>query len=322
MLKRRIILCILSVLIGFMYTSQVAADDLMDVKVGSGPLKIGGILQCWYFNTQDEAQVQSSFQMKRARLLFWGEIVPEKVKYFIQTDGVGSPFVLDVKLQFYFIPNTEIAFGRFLPNFTQYMPRSTAKLDLINYPLVVLRYAMWRQVGIQTTTRTKFADFNLGLFNGPANNWTDNNDAKDFFARVSLKPANRIRLGGYRWQGKSLEGESDMDVTRTGAFLDISLDKGVFNAEYITGKDGELASKGFYAHMGFKVLPKVELLARYDSFDPNTDMEDNGETWITTGLNYFIQSDRAKIFLNYIIKQEETHSIDNNEFIVQTQIFF
>lgn len=322
MLKRRIILCILSVLIGFMYTSQVVADDLMDVKVGSGPLKIGGILQCWYFNTQDEAQVQSSFQMKRARLLFWGEIVPEKVKYFIQTDGVGSPFVLDVKLQFYFIPNTEIAFGRFLPNFTQYMPRSTAKLDLINYPLVVLRYAMWRQVGIQTTTRTKFADFNLGLFNGPANNWTDNNDAKDFFARVSLKPANRIRLGGYRWQGKSLEGESDMDVTRTGAFLDISLDKGVFNAEYITGKDGELASKGFYAHMGFKVLPKVELLARYDSFDPNTDMEDNGETWITTGLNYFIQSDRAKIFLNYIIKQEETHSIDNNEFIVQTQIFF
>jgi len=321
-MKKRRLLLALFVEFSFIHSSWVQAGELEVVRVGGGPLKIGGILQCWYYNTQDEARVQSTFELKRARILFWGEIVQDKIKYFVQTEGVGSPFMLDVKLQFYVIPNTEIAFGRFLPNFTQYMPRSTAQLDMINYPLVVLRYAMWRQVGIQTTTKTKWADFNLGLFNGPRNNWTDNNEAKDFFARVSLKPVNFIQMGVYRWQGKSLEEDSEVDMSRTGVFASMTHEKGVFNGEYILGKDAGLESWGYYAHLGFNIVPKVELLARYETFDPNVDMEEDRETWITGGINYFIQGNRAKISLNYVLKQEEANSVDNNEFIVQTQIFF
>ncbi|NIO08426.1 MAG: hypothetical protein GTO40_10630, partial [Deltaproteobacteria bacterium] len=53
-------------------------------------------------------------------------------KYFVQLDHRGGISVLDYKAQFFYIEKTEITVGRFLPNFTMYMPLSTAKLEMIN----------------------------------------------------------------------------------------------------------------------------------------------------------------------------------------------
>ncbi len=309
------------------------------LDVGNGTLKLGGILQSTFTYAFDTLATQTSFALKRARFLLFGSIVPDKVKYFVQTEAVGSPFLLDTKLQFFYLPKTEIAFGRFLPNFTYYMPMSTAKLDIINYPLLTTKYAMWRQVGLQTTTTTDYFDVNLGVFNGyPANNWSDNTDAKDVLGRATLKPMKGVQVFGYGWMGNILLAETsdpENNVYGGGLSLEKKLSESgmtvVLRGEYLMAgvedtTGNTINSMAYYGHFGFKVNPLVELLVRYDGYDPNSDVADNGLNWITGGLNFYLSGTNVMFYLNYIKKISEVPSgasdPDDDEVILQAQVAF
>lgn len=306
------------------------------IEVGNGTLKLGGILQSTFNYYQDTLQPQTSLVMKRARFLLFGSIVPDKVKYFVQTEAVGSPFLLDTKLQFFYLPKTEIAFGRFLPNFTYYMPMSTAKLDFVNYPLISTKYAMWRQVGIQTTTTTDYLDFNLGVFNGyPADNWSDINDAKDFLGRATFKPLGGIQVFGYGWMGNLLMAEdADLQANRYGGGVSIERklsEDGMaitLRGEYLMATDEvttgtDIKSMGYYGQLGFKPKPQFEFLVRYDGYDPYTDAPNNGLSWITGGVNFYISGTNAMFYLNYIKKINEGASDpEDDELVLQAQIAF
>lgn len=360
--------------LGLILTFSLAGNFAMgatEVKVGKGDLKIGGILQAGFtYNVEDETGFDS-FTLNRARFLFWGTIIPDKVKYFVQLDHRGGTSVLDYKAQFFYIEKTEIAVGRFLPNFTVYMPLSTAKLEMINYPLTTLRFAVWRQVGIQSTTKTDYVDFNLGIFNGyPANNFTDDNDAKDFFGRVEIKPPIEqatVRFGGYGWIGSALPSLSETVVdtipvenadddtlyftryvtttlpeetlkrNRFGGFATVDYTKDEmtlrFRGEFLMAESEKLTghtmddvvsvdAQAFFAHVGIQPRKEVEFLARYDFHDPNTDMDDDGETWITGGVNYYMEGINAMLYLNYIHKMEQGDEIDNDLVQAQVQISF
>ena len=336
---------ILIVLCLFIFTLPLLAQD-EGVLAHYGTLKIGGIMQSTFTYNMDEDDVQTEFALKRSRLLFWGTILNDKIKYFVQTEGLTSPYILDTKLIFdNYIPMTSIAIGRYCPAFTHYMPMSTAKLDMIEYPLVVQYYAMWKQCGIQTTTKTDYVDFNLGVFNGYGSSTTsDNNDAKDFLLAAAGKPAEFLKLFGYGWFGNLLmPDDEDLAMNRFGggAIVNYPLSEEmsvVFKGEYVMGTDemgggeGDLNSYGYYAHVGFKVKPQIELLLRYDNIDPDTDANANdypgagATTWITLGANYRIDGDHAKISANYIMKKEEVpdgdDEPDNDQFVLQLQLFF
>lgn len=321
------------------------ATGATEVKIGKGDLKIGGILQAGFVYFAEDNEGYDSFTLNRARFLFWGTIVPDKVKYFVQLDHKGSVSVLDYKAQFFYIPKTEIAVGRFLPNFTLYMPYSTAKLEMINYPLTTQMYAVWRQVGIQTTTRTDYVDFNFGVFNGyPVNNIGDNNDNKDLLFRVDLKPGieqAKLRFGGYAWVGFATwmqpyipPEEEIFERHRFGGFatLDYTKDEMAirFRGEFLGAQDeypvgvdrkGTWNSNAFFIHAGIQPVKQVEFLARYDYFDPNTDVDDNDSSWLTGGVNYYIDSINAMFYLNYI-HMEDALDEDNNVVQSQVQITF
>jgi hypothetical protein len=324
---KKLSLFIAGLMLVSIFTASLAMGA-MEVKVGKGDLKIGGILQAGYtFNVEDSLGVDS-FWLKRARFLFWGTIVPDKVKYFVQLDHRGSISVLDVKAQFFYIEKTEITVGRFLPNFTLYMPYSTAKLEMINYPYTTTKYAVWRQCGIQSTTKTEYVDFNLGIFNGgdQANNWSDNNDAKDFLVRADIKPPIEeatVRFGGYAWMGFAPPPTSweDQDDTfkrnRFGGFAkaDYTRDEVTvrFRGEFLQAQDEYAVyatkdadeketwdSQAFFGQASVQPVPQVEFLVRYDSHDPCTDEDDDGTSAFTGGVNYYIDGINAMFYLNYI----------------------
>lgn len=329
----------------------LAGDETGGVAVGKGSLKVGGILQAGYTYNLEDAEGDDAFTLNRARFLFWGTIVPDKVKYFVQTETIHSdkPVVLDYKAQFFYIPQTEIAVGRFLPNFTYYMPQSTAKLELINYPLVTRMFATWRQSGIQTTTKTEFVDFNVGVFNGAdwQNNLTDNNDAKDFLLRADFKPTAEnmdIRIGGYAWIGSAEPSaayanpdEKTLKNNTYGGFakLDYSANedlkvkfRGEFAMHQVEVPGATLAnltdrdSQAFYAHIGIQPTPEWEILFRYDTYDQNTDADDDGYSEITGGVNYYIDAYNAMIYLNYIHRADEVNDPDDDVLLAQVQICF
>ena len=221
------------------------------------------------------------------------------------------------------------------------MPAATSKLDMINYPLFISEgAAMWRQVGVQTTTKTNLADFNVGIFNGgpaEANAMADNNDAQDVLLRAGFKPPTdfaKIKVGGYAWLGNLLMADDDdLAYNMFGFFGTLKNENLTFNAEYIMGAReqaggaDDLKSMAYYGHVGYKVTPSIEVLGRYDFVDENTDLDDDAWTWITLGANYYVDSYNAMIYLNYIMKMEEndwgmTEKLKNDELKLQFQVAF
>lgn len=353
-MKKLIFLAIAGILFSLLI-SNLAFSEMAEVKVGKGTLKIGGILQAGFtLNLEDEGigpSFSNSFTLNRARFLFWGEIVPGKVKYFVQLDTKVKPAILDYKARFFYIEKTEITVGRFLPNFTLYMPYSTAKLEMINYPLTTSRFAVWRQVGIQTTTKTEYVDFNVGIFNGyPANNFSDDNDAKDFLGRVEFKPPTenaKVTVGGFAWIGSALPkfqgyavsnpDEKTLEMNRFGGFAkvdykanDVTLK---FRGEFLMASTEKLTSahvdnvasvdaQAYFGHIGIQPDPRVEFLVRYDFYDPDTDTEDDAISWFTGGVNYYLEGINSMFYLNYIHKIEEGDEVDNDLVVAQVQITF
>lgn len=345
-MKKLIFLVIAGMLFSLLI-SNLALSEMAEIKVGKGTLKIGGILQAGFTYYVEDGTGFDSFTLNRARFLFWGAIVPDKVKYFVQLDHKGSISVLDYKAQFFYIPKTEVTFGRFLPNFTLYMPYSTAKLEMINYPMTTTKFAVWRQVGVQTTTKTDYVDFNVGIFNGyPANNFSDNNDAKDFLLRADFKPRvdqTQIRVGGYAWIGSAAPpphvanpGEKSLEMNRFGGFAKVDYDNQIalrLRVEFLLASTEELIAddidnvastdaQAYFGHIGIKPNPKLEFLVRYDHHDPNTDGDDDAESWFTGGVNYYIEGINAMLYLNYIHKMEEGEEVDNDLVQGQVQITF
>lgn len=347
-MKTRIsILAIVFVILAIVFV-QTSSAQMAEIKIGKGTLKMGGILQAGYTFHLEDDEGYNSFTLNRARFLFWGDIVPDKVKYFVQLDHRGSISVLDYKARFFYISNTEITVGRFLPNFTLYMPYSTAKLEMINYPLTTQRFAVWRQVGIQTTTKTEYVDFNLGILNGAdqPNNFSDNNDAKDFLLRADIKPPieeAKVLFGGYAWIGSADPGwglteEGTVKRNRFGGFAKVDYKatedvtvrfRGEFlmaSTEYLTFPDMDSVAcfdaKAFFAHVGVQPIPKVEVLFRYDFHDPDTDTDDDAESWVTAGVNYYLEGINSMFYLNYISRIEQGTDVDNDLIMAQVQITF
>ena len=362
--------------------SNLAFAEMAEIKVGKGTLKMGGILQAGFTYHVEDEEGPEKFTLNRARFLFWGTIIPDKVKYFVQTETKGTAKILDYKAQFFYIPKTEITVGRFLPNFTLYMPYSTAKLEMINYPLFItykdpktgrFLYSPWRQVGIQTTTKTEYVDFNVGIFNGAdaPNNTEDNNDAKDFLLRADIKPPveqAKIRFGGYAWIGSTrptfskswtdtivvdtdtLETADTVFQSRTssksflenlernrfGGFVKVDYENQIaikFRGEFLMASTEKLTAanmdsvvsidaQAYFAHLGIKPDPRVEFLVRYDFHDPDTDTDDDAESWITGGVNYYLEGINSMFYLNYIHKMEQGTEIDNDLVQGQVQITF
>lgn len=360
---RKSVLVVL-VMFSLIIVGTVNGEEPTGIKIGKGDLKIGGILQAGYTYNLDDKSGIDAFTMNRARFLFWGTIIPDKVKYFVQSElksTANTVSLLDYKAQFFYIRKTEITAGRFIPNFTLYMPYATSKLELINYPLTTIQYATWRQMGIQTTTTTEYLDFNLGIFNGAdiPDNITDNNDAKDFLVRVDVKPPIdpvKLRFGGYAWMGNALPPTSytykdtimhtvnvsnpedkSFQKNRFGGFATADYTKNEwtlrFRGEFIMGKDEYLAapdvnktdtrnSQAYFAQASIQPLKQVEFLMRYEAYDPNTDMKKDGISALTGGVNYYLDGIYTMFYLNYIHKMEETQKVDNDVVQAQVQISF
>ena len=358
---RKLICLVMGGILLSMLVVGPAFAEMETIKVGKGSLKVGGVLQTGFtFNMEDEdvMKLSNSFTLNRVRFLFWGDIVPGKIKYFVQTEGKNGTGVLDYKARFFYVPKTEITAGRFLPNFTYYMPQSTGKLELINYPFTTSQYGMWRQTGVMSTTKTEYVDFNIGIFNGAdiLNNIADNNDAKDFLVRADFKlPCEmaKVRVGGYAWMGSSVPTAADTlgvvgpmlnpdeetfsDKMFGGfAVADYKMDNDMtfkFRGEFTMGTseyttDGtfdnidETSSQAMFVQASVQPMPKWEFLARFETYDPNTDGDDDTVTAITGGVNYYLSGINSMFYLNFIHLGEETDDIDNDRVQLQAQILF
>jgi hypothetical protein len=135
----------------------------------------------------------------------------------------------------------------------------------------------------------------------------DQNEQKAVAGRVVFRPSfvKGLQIGG-SGAVTAGSGNSDMRRDRLGAELVYERNKVRIKSEFMTGVDGDIHRRGYYAHIGYRFHPKVEAVVRFDTFDPDIRRENTAAT-ITErdyigGINYFIKENNFKLQFNYIRK--------------------
>jgi len=65
----------------------------------------------------------------------------------------------------------------------------------------------------------------------------------------------------------------------------------------------------------------LQPVVKYESFDPDTETDNDALNIITFGFNYFF-NDWTRLQLNYLYKAEEGNEITNDEILMQLQVKF
>ena len=329
------------------------AAQANQAKVKAFPVNAGKKIQFsgytqMRYQVLDEVGKVDGFDIRRARLDVKGNISPYW-SYRVQFDLVGSPKLIDayseLKLNDYFnftIGQAKIPFS--LENLT-----SSNKLELIDRSQVVEALVArgkdvggnqnGRDIGILlggTLLKLKdrpVVDYRLGIYNGSGINTLDNNENKDYTARLMLHPIVGLDISGALYKGTRFIPEvktgtvvttPSKNVTRDRLGFDLNYDwkNLAIRAEYIKGTDDQVDRDGYYLQGGYYFLQKkFELIAKYDFYDTDMEKADNASTWYVFGANYNFNPN-TRLQVNYTFKEEEGTSISNNFLGVQFQIGF
>lgn len=88
-----------------------------------------------------------------------------------------------------------------------------------------------------------------------------------------------------------------------------------YNGSYVSTNKAE----GFNYTLGYKINPHLQILGRFDQFDPNRNIKNDTRREYTAGINWFIKGQALRIILNYVFcdygNQKDSHRI-----ILGTQI--
>jgi phosphate-selective porin len=328
-----------------------AQGNLSKIKAfpvnASKKLTLAGYTQVRY-QALEETGKPDGFDIRRARLDVKGNISPYW-GYRVQFDLAGSPKLLDAYVDLILNETLNLTIGQAKVPFSLENLASSTQLLLIDRSQVVEALTArgkdpvgnqnGRDIGLLLGgTLVKLnsrpvVDYRLGVYNGAGINVADNNERKDYAARLIVHPVAGLDIGGAYYDGSRLVPEvktgnvvtspaANVNRDRYGFDLSYDLKNFSLRSEYIHGKDNQTEREGYYVMGGYSFFQKKwQLVAKYDFYDADKAKADDASTWAVLGINYFVNAN-TKLQANYTIKDEEGASIDNNFANVQLQIGF
>ncbi len=316
------------------------------VAAGFGSVKLNGLLQGWYQHEKG-ADPEGTFRLRRAEIKLSGDITPE-VAWWLMIDpaqvreddarsssisgtnyvtSAGRKSVLqDFAIRLRLCPFSTLDVGQYKVPFGMEGLDSSAKLDFIERATLTTRFKWADARDIGATLRGDFAlggvrvQPALGIYNGEGQNKLDANDGKMIVGRLAVSPVTGLHLGVAH--ADNGVGASKVTSRRTGFEAKYSTGLLAVYGEYAFGQSEGRNKETFYVTATCKVLESVQLAARYDWYDPDTDTADDTGTETTVGINYCIAKHNAKVQANYVFRGEEGVSVDNDVARVNLQVSF
>lgn len=318
-------------------------ENQHNISIGSRALQISGLVQARY---QGFAQsgVNDAFDLHRARLNVKGNIT-DRWSYEVYAEFAATTKLLDAYAAYKVADFLKFQAGQFKVPLTYESLVSDSQLDFIDRSQVVEALAgrskdvignqNGRDLGIQVSgsfaklNEHYLFDYTFGVFNGAGYDvTTDNNNHKDITARLGIHPIKGLDFGGSLYQGEDIPAATAKEpnpVTqaRNRYGFDARYVTGPFSvtAEYLHGTDASIHRDGWYGQVGYYVIPKLQLVAKYDTYDPSKIITSDRSTIYSGGVNYIFNS-WTKLAVDYLYKHEETVQIKNNIIEAQLQIAF
>lgn len=320
-------------------------------------------------NVDGTSKNDLGFSFRRARLGFTGNI-PYDFSYYVLAEFSSfqnGPYLLDAFVSYNrFKPWFKISMGQFKKPFGLELTTGCQDLYTINRSKVVNELSSPdRDLGVMISgssgskkifglEKENILSYSLSVTNGTGKNTVDIDRAKDFIGRLVIAPYDWISVGGSYQFGKQKNSDPTVKTMdermRYGADLTFKKYNFIFQTEYVFGLDkgskligggcgatpelvvGNFKSNGYYAQLMYNTKWKLMPLVKYETYDPNIELEDFDHTsfrnsTVTFGLNYYA-NDWTRIQLNYLYNIESSSSTDitnynevpNDLFLLQIQV--
>lgn len=305
-----------------------------NVLVGTGSLKITGLLQGWYVVDQD---ANDRFRLRRSEFKFGGKIAEEQpIEYAVMIDPAQvtedasrKSILQDFFITLGYVPHHTIDVGQYKVGITEEGSRSSTKIDTIERAYISRTFGDQRDIGIRLSGKWPYVDYNVGVFNGSGMNQADANDQKDIAGRIILKPFKdseklkglEMGVSGYH---RPAQGNT-FAKKRLGFESRYEYKKLSIKGEYMSGQgtaaststtENRTLANGWYGQLGYYFFPKLQGVLKYEQYDPNQEAANDKAAEATAGINYFIEKYNAKLQLNYIHKDEQKASEVNNDQVI------
>jgi hypothetical protein len=257
------------------------------------PFEIGGYGQVQWDTLPGSG---STFLIRRGRISVDGDI-RRLASYKIQIEALNSPALLDAYLQLKPLRYANFTFGQFKVPFSEESQRSSSDLFTVERSQVVNSLvpgrdngSQGRDVGADVGGSYNFAhsagvDYAFGIFNGAGIDRKDDNNRKDFAARLSLHPFRGLALAGDYYNGAA--GPTLLARDRQEGEVAYAQGPLTLLGEFIWGRDGATHKQGWYGLAAWRFSSPWEAVFRADGYDGDRSKADNTTTTYLGGFNWY-----------------------------------
>ena len=227
-----------------------------------------------------------------------------------------------------------VRFGQFKHSYTMENPMSPTQLELVDvYSQAVLYLAgegpdplngvnYGRDMGLEVygDLAKGLVHYELALMSGQGINRKDQNNQKDFIAKLELRPVDGFRVvaSGYLGTGCAVGtaawnpeinvgdnykrnrysvGAEYKTQPYTGSKYKEARPASI-RAEWLGGQDGNVGSRGGYVTTTIPVVDALDIVASGETFDRNTKVDGWDQTNLTVGLQYWFYK-KCRMQLQY-----------------------
>ena len=205
--------------------------------------------------------------------------------------------------------------------------QSSSTLLFLNRSQFARTFANSRKLGVRLIGDLDLIDYDFGVYSSDTY-FREFFPGVDFTGWIDFKPLGKTK-GEYGdlTVGTGLSaGTHHNNYAVGGAYIGYEYKKFLINCEgsIADGYNGQVGlsnkkASGLYTTLGYFVAPKVQLVARYDTFDPNRDVSHDRRNEYSAGINYYLKGQALKFMLNYIFCENVSRA-DSHRLFFGTQI--
>lgn len=318
--------------------SQLLKDKLT-FNFEKGPVEKLHLWSAYQMNFSETIPEKGSsteaFDMNLVNVLIDGTFKGEKEDFRIMLDPLqrkNAPYMgslfQDLYVETHRIKNTSILVGNSRVGVGMEGNQSPYTLSFVNRSQIARNFSNVRKFGVRVRGDYNLVDYDAGIYSS-STNFTSFFPGHEANVWLNIKPLGKTdgKYGRLITGGGLSSGEKHgTDYFVSGAYVGYDYKRFWVKAEYAraNGSNGRAGltnnrAQGFFATAGYFLTKKIELLARYDQFDPDRNIADNTRREYTIGSNYYLKGQALKLIFNYIYCQNE-NAVDSHRLMLGTQL--
>ena len=331
--KMRLLAVMVAMGSSLMATAQQKSSEIDWTKDFTSRITLNGYAQGGWSYQNPNDKPQNAYNLKRT--LLWAKArITDRWSFMFMHDfsSVVQEYYTDYRVS----KGNEmtVRLGQFKHSYTMENPMSPTQLELVDvYSQAVLYLAgegpdplngvnYGRDMGLEVygDLAKGAVHYELALMSGQGINRKDQNNQKDFIAKLELRPVQGFRVvaSGYLGTGCAVgtaKWNPDINVGdnykrnrysvgaeyKTQAYTGSKYKEArpaSVRAEWLGGQDGKVGSRGGYVTTCIPVVDALDLVASGETFDRNTKVEGWDQTNLTVGLQYWFYK-KCRMQLQY-----------------------